>query len=56
MPPFLAVAEVAADSAAQAARSLERVAGPIAAEGSASGLYTERGSTVYLQIADVPRP
>lgn len=56
MPPFLAVAEVAADSAGQAARSLERVAGRIAAEGSANGLYTERGSTVYLQIADVPRP
>ena len=56
MPPFLAVAEVMADSAEQAARSLDRVAGPIAAEGSTNGLYMERGSTVYLQIADVPRP
>jgi predicted amidohydrolase YtcJ len=56
IPPFLAVAEVAADSAEQAARGLERVAGPVAAEGSASRLYTERGSTVYLQIANVPRP
>jgi predicted amidohydrolase YtcJ len=56
MPRFLAVAEITADTPAEAVRNVQKATAQIAADGQARGLYVERGATVYRQIADVPRP